>query len=171
MIMKSAILPLVFFTSVFCQVNLAHYEWVHLDSIIYKSEQESLPYLFGSLIDSAHASLTTNYKKESEKKEGSFISSPFEKPKLFGMKNDKVISLHDYLYTFKSLFPDSCILHIEVDFDWQGNMTEAKLKRYKGKLNLKWDFYGFLHNLKAIPQKYSEIPLEHTKMIIPIRKK
>ncbi len=171
MIKNISLLLFIFITPVISQINFASYEMVQVDSMIFQSEQKPLPYLFGNLIDSTRSSLSRYYQKESEKREVVWNDSPFEKPKLFGLKNDKVISLKEYLNSFNSIFPDSCILYFEVDFNWQGNITEAKLKWYKGKLNLKWDFNTLLYNLKAIPQKYCGIPLEHTKMIIPIRKK
>lgn len=156
-------------STVFCQVDLDSMEWIKVDSIIYESKQKPLPYPFDAQIDSAQKGFSIAAQKYYA--EGAFcVAQPTERPHFFGVKFDKVISLQDYINESKEIFPDSCFLIFELEVDWQGNISRAKLHTYKGKVNLKGDFDDFFSNLKAVPAKYADIP-QDIKVILPIRKR
>ena len=169
MLSKIAIILLVLSSSLFSQVNLDSLDWIIVDSLIYESKQKTLPYPFEVQIDSARKEFSKVAKKYYD--EGAFCVHPLtEKPLFFGVNSGEVVSFQDYLNESKKNFPDSCILLFELDIDWMGNISRAKLVRYKGEVNLKWDIDYFLSNIKAIPAKYSGIP-QNYRMMLPIRKR
>ncbi len=170
MLKKIIIILLTYISSIYCQINIDAFDWVIVDSVIFETKQHSLPYLFDNLIDSARSAISKEARRHYD--EGAInFQTPYEKPLLFGIKKGKVISYSDYLNESKSIFPDSCYMQFVLDIDWQGNISKAKLKMYKGKIDLKWDLDYFLSNLKAIPSKYTGIPLNNTKWNLPIRKR
>ena len=151
------------------QVDLDSMEWVIVDSIIYESKQKPLPYPFDAQIDSAQKKFSIAAQKYYD--EGAFcVLPPEEKPRFFGVKYGKIISFQDYINESNDIFPDSCILILELDVDWLGNISRVKLNRFKGKLNLERDLDNFFSNIKAIPGKFADIP-QNTKVMLPIRKK
>lgn len=169
MIKRLFAILILFSSSIFCQANLDSLDWVVVDSVIYKSKQKPLPYLFNNLLDSAQAAFSVEAKKYYE--EGAFcVHPPTEKPKFFGLKYGQVTSLQEYITNSQNIFPDSCILLFELYVDWQGNIYKAILNSYKGRVNLNWDFEYFLSNLKAIPAKYAGIP-QNSKMMLPVRRR
>lgn len=158
---------LVLSSTIFSQVNLDSMDWVIVDSIVYESQQKPLPYPFDAQIDSAKKEFSIVAQKYYD--EGAFcVYPPTEKPILFGVKDGKVVSLDDYKNESKKIFPDSCLLIFEIDIDWRGNISRAKLRRYKGNAKLERTLDDFFSNIKAIPSKYADIP-QNAKVILPIR--
>ncbi|WP_457618864.1 hypothetical protein, partial [Lutibacter sp.] len=169
MLRNTVLILITFVFNVYSQADRTSMDWIEVDSIVYQSNKISLPYPYNKVLDSAHVAFSKLVKKYYE--EGAAcVHPPNEKPKLFGLKYGKVISYEEYLKDFiENTSLDSCLLIFEVDIDWQGNITKARLKRYKGKLKPNWDFKYFFSNLKSIPSKFSGIPV-NSKIIIPIRK-
>ena len=169
--LKNTILTLIILVfNVYGQSGLTSMDWIEVDSLVYQSKKKTLPYPYNKILDSAHVAFSKLAKKSYE--EGATcVYPPNENPKLFGIKYGKVISYEEYLKDFiRNSSLDSCFLLFEVDIDWQGNITKAILKRYKGKWKPNWDFKYFFSNLKSLPGKFSGIPV-NSKIIIPIRKR